>query len=369
MSHPYYGPENELPSDILIERFFVAGDFICGVGYGAQIVLWTNCVLYLWKTRKTRPYSTFLLAYITLLITISTTYMVAQARTVQDMYIDNRNYPGGPWQYFLATQYLAENVIFCATLFVLTFLSDLLILWRCWVIWTSAGRLTANIVIAVPGLMTLASFALGTLWTLQSAHFGLYTWSSISIGTAYYAVSLGVNIILTTLIVIRLLLYRRELQTLLPEDRAWHYVSVSAIMVESAALYSVLALAFIVSYAVNHPINQIFLGSASSAQQIAGYLIIYRLAEGKAWRKNTLIMKHGGSTYPTLAVDSKEATARKKVEISTFRAIDPSFLEASTPGAESSDYTSTLGSSPVVLDEKINGIWRREKLNPADSPA
>jgi len=312
----------------------------------------------------------FLLAYISLLLSISTLYMVAQARTVQDMYIDNRNYPGGPWAYFLATQYLAENVIFCSTLFVLTFLSDLLILWRCWVIWTSAGRLTAYLVVAIPGLMTLASFALGTLWTLQSANFGLYTWSSISIGTAYYAVSLGVNIILTALIVIRLLLYRRQLRTLLPEDRAWHYVSVSAIMVESAALYSVLALAFIVSYAVNHPINQIFLGSASSAQQIAGYLIIYRLAEGKAWRKNTLIMKHGMSSgYPTLAVESKDAGAAKKVEISTFRAIDPSFLEASTPGAESSDYTSTLGGSPVVLDEKTNGIWRRERLNPADSPA
>jgi hypothetical protein len=53
--------------------------------------------------------------------------MVVQANTVQSIYIDNRNYPGGPWIYFLATQSLPINVIFYATLFVLTFLSDLLL--------------------------------------------------------------------------------------------------------------------------------------------------------------------------------------------------------------------------------------------------
>ena len=43
------------------------------------------------------------------------------------MYIDNRNYPGGPWQYFLDTQNLAVNVMFYATLFLITFMCDLLV--------------------------------------------------------------------------------------------------------------------------------------------------------------------------------------------------------------------------------------------------
>jgi hypothetical protein len=53
--------------------------------------------------------------------------MVVQANAVQSMYIDHRNYPGGPWSYFLQTQNLPINVIFIATLFILTFLSDLLV--------------------------------------------------------------------------------------------------------------------------------------------------------------------------------------------------------------------------------------------------
>jgi hypothetical protein len=94
---------------------------------GAQLVLYTTCALYLWNQRKTRKQSVFLLAYTTLLLVIETIFMVVQANSVQSMYIDNRNYPGGPWKYFLDTQNLPINVIFIATLFALTFLSDLLV--------------------------------------------------------------------------------------------------------------------------------------------------------------------------------------------------------------------------------------------------
>ena len=83
--------------------------------------------MYLWKQRAQRRSALFLLAYITALIMVETIFVIVQARTVQVLYVDNRNYPGGPWAYFLATQNLAINVIFYATLFVLSFLSDCLV--------------------------------------------------------------------------------------------------------------------------------------------------------------------------------------------------------------------------------------------------
>jgi hypothetical protein len=91
-------------------------------------VLYTSCFIYLWNTRKTgRSQHLWLLAYITLLLCLETIFEAVQARTVQVVYIDNRNYPGGPWAYFLATQNLPINVLFIAMLFVLTFLADLLV--------------------------------------------------------------------------------------------------------------------------------------------------------------------------------------------------------------------------------------------------
>ena len=83
--------------------------------------------MYLWKQRAQRRSALFLLADITALIMVETIFVIVQARTVQVLYVDNRNYPGGPWAYFLATQNLAINVIFYVTLFVLTFLSDCLV--------------------------------------------------------------------------------------------------------------------------------------------------------------------------------------------------------------------------------------------------
>jgi len=121
---------DEDEATILLERNFLAGDLICGVGYGIQLVLYTSCATYLWKHRKDNRNNILLLAYITLLLTVETIFVIVQGRTVQVIYIDNRNYPGGPWQYFLDTQYLAINVMFYATFFVLTFLSDLLVV-RC----------------------------------------------------------------------------------------------------------------------------------------------------------------------------------------------------------------------------------------------
>ncbi|KAI0701260.1 hypothetical protein C8T65DRAFT_545628, partial [Cerioporus squamosus] len=290
MSQPYYGPDED-QATIDLERFFLAADFISGIGYGVQLVLWASCASYLWKQQKRGRKTGFLLCYITLLLIVETIYGIVQARTVQVIYIENRNYPGGPWQYFLNTQSLAINVMFYATLFLITFLCDLLVLWRCWIIWSAtSGRYTAYAVTSFPVVLLVASFVMGTLWTLQSSHPGISVYSKepLAFGTAYYTLSLGVNIILTVLIIARLLMFRRTHLEYLPAENSKQYLSLVTLIVESAALYSCFAIAFLVSYALNQPVNQIWLGLSQAAQQVATYLIIYRVADGTAWTKRTL---------------------------------------------------------------------------------
>lgn len=109
---------------------------------------------------------------------------------------------------------------------------------------------------------------MGTLWTLQSSQPGLSLYSKLpeAYGLAYYVLSLSVNIIITILISARLFMYRRTLLLSLPAEHAKHYVSLATIIVESAALYSVLALIFIVTYAIDNALNQIFLAAAGAAQ-------------------------------------------------------------------------------------------------------
>ena len=113
---------------------------------------------------------------------------------------------------------------------------------------------------------------MGTLWTLESSHPGLSMYSAqpLAFGTAYYSISLSVNIILTILIVARLLMFRRTHMAHLPPEHARQYLSLATLIVESAALYSIFAVAFLVSYAMNKPINQIWLGFTQAAQVSLG---------------------------------------------------------------------------------------------------
>ncbi|KAJ6590060.1 hypothetical protein DFH09DRAFT_1140782 [Mycena vulgaris] len=247
----------------------MAGDVVVGTGYGVQLVLFASCALFLWKRRKNGRQHMLLLAYMTWMLLLKTLFVAVQARTVQMIYIDNRNYPLGPWQFFLDTQSAAVNVIFYATLFLLTFFSDLLVLWRCWVIWCASGkRSVAWAVIAFPSVILLGSFVMGTLWTLQSSqpHLSMYSKLPMAYGTAYYTLSLGANVLLTLLIIGRIAAYRRRLLAHFPRELATHYISLGTVVVESAALYSVFALLFLVTYALDNPTTQIWLGVTSASQ-------------------------------------------------------------------------------------------------------
>ncbi|KAF8623262.1 hypothetical protein AX15_006437 [Amanita polypyramis BW_CC] len=285
---PKYGPQEDGYS-IFLERTFIGGLLVVGAGYGVQLVLYVTCVLHLWSQRKRRgKIAISLLIYVTLLLIIESFLVASCTWIVEDMYINNRNYPGGPLAYFLETNLPGYNMLL-ATLLCLTFLSDLLVIWRCWVIWNPSGKLSAYAVIALPAMLLLASLPLGITWAVESTQSLYYTTPLLTaLGTAYYVTSLGVNILVTGLIILRLLLHRRAHLKYLPPEHARHYLSMTTIFVESAALYTTFALAYVITFALDSPMNQIFLGASSACQQIAGYLIILRLARGVAWGSNTL---------------------------------------------------------------------------------
>ncbi|KAJ7611616.1 hypothetical protein FB45DRAFT_1065664 [Roridomyces roridus] len=350
---PYYGP-NEDQATIQYERNFIAGDVIAGTGYGIQLVLFFNCARFLWRRRKNGLQPMFLLAYMTSMLLIESLFVAIQARTVQFVYIDNRNYPAGPWQFFLDSQTNPVNVIFYATLFLLTFLSDLLVLWRCYVIWAASGRKSvAWAAIAFPSIILLASFAMGTLWTLESSQpdLSMYSKQPMAYGTAYYALSLGANIILTLLIIGRLVSYRRALLQSLPEDLANHYLSLASVIIESAALYSVFALLFLVTYSINNPTNQVWLGVASDCQQIANLLILYRVAEGSAWSTDTLATEVTSSMAAPIHFRTRSVVETR--HLSTMGAGATSFhITAPEPEAASLSDGSTTPASPQSKDRE-----------------
>ena len=110
--------------------------------------------------------------------------------------------------------------------------------------------------------------AMGTLWDLKSYSRGFVLYSALptAYGTAYYAISPAANMLLTILITARLLFYRHRAKKYLRWEHISEYFSFLTILIESAALNSIFALVFVITFVIDHSLNQVFLGVASSAQ-------------------------------------------------------------------------------------------------------
>jgi hypothetical protein len=96
------------------------------------------------------------------------------------------------------------------------------------------------------GLITAIGSLSETFWAAQAVTFGI----------AYWSLSLGLNITITIAIAGRLFYMRSKLRTALGDQcLASPYVSVAAMIVESASLYTSTTLIFIVLYARGSPVQ------------------------------------------------------------------------------------------------------------------
>lgn len=107
----------------------------------------------------------------------------------------------------------------------------------------------------------------GIMWLLQDFVFS--PWSSagaINWTIPFFSLSLSLNILLTIAIVLRLLLFRRHIVSVLGQGHGRQYTSVAAMIVESASIFSVFSLLFLVPFALNNPLNGLFFSPLGGVQ-------------------------------------------------------------------------------------------------------
>jgi len=300
----YYGPANETPTQIFLERTFLNAGYLTGFGYGVQLALYLACAKILWeRASEGVPYrktSWFLLGYISVLCILDTMWTGVSAYGLQATFIDNRNYPspdgvtpGGPIAFLNVEFTLPFNIVGQIVFTLGNIMADALLLWRCRVIWTSSSGRTGDYVIAFPALMLLANTAMGIMFGIETCSpegSGLFGSGTASFAIPYFAISLSLNIILTLLIVGKIWFHQREMAKAFGNKNFGRYYSVIVMMfIESAAMYSIISILVLVTFALGNPINQIWLGLSPAVQMTSNYLIIYRVAHGKAWSSNTTI--------------------------------------------------------------------------------
>ncbi|KAH6902260.1 hypothetical protein BKA70DRAFT_1157460 [Coprinopsis sp. MPI-PUGE-AT-0042] len=163
-------------------------------------------------------------------------------------------------------------------------IADGLLVYRCYVIW--AGHLWVT---AVPAIIYLASLGIN-IYTHIPPYNSVFR--SIPLDVANVFLSVGVNVIVTSLISGRLLHAQRQLRKSIPsasKDGKIFYVGIVATLVESAApvaifgIGSAISLLFIVQNVDGKEVNNIFSIGYNALVTLLPQLIIFRVATGRSW--------------------------------------------------------------------------------------
>ncbi|KAJ7662324.1 hypothetical protein B0H17DRAFT_953220 [Mycena rosella] len=284
MASESFAPPGETAADLWLERSNFDGNLITGVGYGVLFTITIQTlVLFLKLPREKVPWG--LVAYVSFMFALATLGMAGNAKFTQMVFVDDRDFPGGPNAFTGAFYSTPVNMMALAAYIVMNWMASALVLWRFTMFWGSNFWLSF-----VPVLMFLGSVASSIVFLLTISLPTDTTLVALGLqfGIAYWSLSLGLNVILSLSIATRILMIRRSMLRLIGPAHSTQYVSIVAMLVESAAIYAVWGVFFLICFARNTPLQNILVGMLGQVQGIAPVLIVFRVAQGQAWSQHTM---------------------------------------------------------------------------------
>ncbi|KZV99267.1 hypothetical protein EXIGLDRAFT_250542 [Exidia glandulosa HHB12029] len=247
---------DESSFELWLERSNFVGGELAAVAYGMHALLFGLCVYVMTQRRADLKMYRWSLVYIFALFICGTLNLAFGIKWNQMIWIDNRNFPGGP-NAFVGMMFSDPiNVASNAAYVTGAILADAFVLWRCFVIWNRNF-----LVIIFPAFMFLGTVVCGIIALFQASQPGANLWTRVTVNflIPYFSLSIALNIIVTLMIVGYLLGHRRSIQATIGKQHAKQYTSIIAMVTESAALYSAFSLIFIIAYGRNDPAQNLFL--------------------------------------------------------------------------------------------------------------
>ncbi|KAJ8090151.1 hypothetical protein PM082_018736 [Marasmius tenuissimus] len=292
---------SEDPAALLFERCFYIGNILQSICYGIILYVAFDSIALLRERRYSSNRFTgivrtqdniagnrvFLIPYVLVMLFCMTFALATNGLAGQRMWIEFRDVEGGPFQQFTDTASNWENVTGTAFDQFGNFLGDLLLLYRCYIIWDSN-----KLVLIFPTILFLGSTAMAIVSCVQSALPGssFFEGKAVSFAIPWISLTCSLNVLLTILITYRLVHARRYVRlgsSLQASDLVRMYTGPVAIFIESALPFSVLGVIFAILLGKGIAVYAIFSAVWGSYVGIAPLLIIHRMASGKAWTRNT----------------------------------------------------------------------------------
>jgi hypothetical protein len=271
-----YTPQTNLS----IERFRLDGMMLLCAFYGIFFLLTVQAWIALMQRprygRKIADNRLALLLYVSITFVLGTISFVMNARYTEMIWIDLRDAPGGPLA--LIEDYMSYRINFVAlaTGHLQEWFMQALLLHRCFVIWNWSRW------VMVPMITLYVAMIAFSIIVLVEASTGV-AFYNIIMELAYLCVEVGLTVIYTVLVINRLFVMRGRMRQIIAQYDSSTYDTIALMVVESAALYTVFAIVFIVAFAMySNGITTLCFLSIGKIQGIAQLFIIIRVAQGRA---------------------------------------------------------------------------------------
>lgn len=169
------------------------------------------------------------------------------------------------------------------------------------------------------------------LFQLTQPFANLWSTTSTNFAIPYWSISIGLNVLVTTMIVGRLYFIRRRTRAVLSNTHSRTYTSIASMLIESAALYTCTALVFLVTYARASNVQNLVLPLLGQVQAVAPLLIMWRVARGQAISRESIAQsgtlskiswKITGPLTTSGALAGTATAATQSVSLPTFRPND-----------------------------------------------
>ncbi|KAG2054841.1 hypothetical protein BDR06DRAFT_954743 [Suillus hirtellus] len=310
-----YTPQTNLP----LERSRLIGMILGGVSYGVYLLLTVQAVTALMQRprrgQKIANNHRMLLCYTLLTFALSTVCFACGTKYTEMIWIDLRNAPGGPVAHIENAMHYRINFVAILCGYVTEWFMQALLLYRCFVLWDWARHVMIPMLVVYIGMIAVAIEVLVQAGT--GAPF--YT---INAAVAYLAFLVANTVLYTILVAKRLLSMRSEMKTALAEYDSSIYDTIILMVVESAVIYSVYVIIFIVAFAMHSDtVSTLCFLSIYQVQGITQLSIIIRVARGRA-------VTHVWSTRNAPAAPTTLAFAGTTSE-------GPNAIQAATPEQDS----------------------------------
>ncbi|KAF9449999.1 hypothetical protein P691DRAFT_758591 [Macrolepiota fuliginosa MF-IS2] len=298
----------------------------------------------------------FFALYSTALLLLLTIDISCNAVWGEVMWIQGRNHQGGVVGWFIEEVSVWYQTLGSTSVVAMIFMGDALLLHRLFVIWNGNWW-----IMVFPILAYLAAFSLAIIELVIAGKPGgnFFGGRTINFGTPYYTITIGLNIIVTILISVRLLRLSRAISQVLGRDSSRMYTNIVALLAESAAPYSLVGIMFLIPYAMGSDTSIGFGQVWAKLTCLCPQLIVLRVVSGRAWQREMV------SQFESTVVFEQERKAGASATADLPHRMETKFAVGSVDDAMSPQESSgsTFAGSPTENWQRWHSNSSNAKLD------